>query len=342
MDVQGSEGHVLRGAAELTARGVPIVAELDPRALARHDGLELLLEIAKASYTDFVSLRHARGRDTQRFDLDPIENLVSEVEWLTETQRFTDVLLVRDPPGRPVGGGVPRDGRRAAAAPPAAPVPAPIEPPSTTTARERKTFLRNVHPGFWSVVADVDGASFVVRTSADAPEASIFVEGSHRQHRLLAEVVGTLEQLGLADDARARGFLDLRAGVGLAAIAAVRWHGFANAVAVEPDPETFRALKLAVAVGALEEQVRAVTVLPDGVEPGLVWAVDGGAPAVDGGAPAVAGTPPLVVRLAAGGAAPDGYTHFVRVRKGRSGAPQPIASLARQRDAFVLLLRLQP
>src|SRR5205807_5320043 len=89
MDIQGHEGHVLRGASALTGRGVPVVMELDPEALGRHGGLELLREVARRDYTHYVSMRRIRGGVEPKFDLDPVAKLDEEIEWLRDHNRFT-------------------------------------------------------------------------------------------------------------------------------------------------------------------------------------------------------------------------------------------------------------
>ncbi len=88
MDVQGHEGHVLAGAPELVAAGVPVVTELWPSGLMRSGGLDLLLEIACEGYQTFVDLR---GEERGERAVAELPRLVAALEG---TERFTDVLLL--------------------------------------------------------------------------------------------------------------------------------------------------------------------------------------------------------------------------------------------------------
>jgi FkbM family methyltransferase len=56
IDVQGHEGHVLEGAAELLASGVPIVCEYWPYGLERAGGLERFHTLVAGSRSGFIDL----------------------------------------------------------------------------------------------------------------------------------------------------------------------------------------------------------------------------------------------------------------------------------------------
>ena len=179
MDVQGHEAHVLRGAESLTQRGVPVVLELYPEGLKRHGGLGHVKETLRSRYTHFVPLRGAQG---QR-DAIPIRRLAAEVDRLLAEGLFTDLLVVRAPlsssasrgparlagsvPASPATWRRPRRRRRAA--------------PST---QERREFLTKEARRFSPLVAaEIDGATFLVRTSPGAEERSLFTERSHPRLR---------------------------------------------------------------------------------------------------------------------------------------------------------------
>jgi FkbM family methyltransferase len=87
VDAQGHEGHILAGAGELLATGVPAVVELWPQALAAAGGLDRYLAAATEHYTDVLDLDRADG------ELRPVASLPELVE--TYADGFTDVLLVR-------------------------------------------------------------------------------------------------------------------------------------------------------------------------------------------------------------------------------------------------------
>jgi len=72
LDVQGHEGHVLAGARELLARGVPVVSEFWPYALTRAGGLMMFRQAVEHHGLQLVLLRDGpRGMAagmTMRFD----------------------------------------------------------------------------------------------------------------------------------------------------------------------------------------------------------------------------------------------------------------------------------
>jgi FkbM family methyltransferase len=62
IDVEGHEGHVLKGAATLVERGVPLVLEVDPTGLEARGDPRMLYAVAERSYTHFVDVRRRKGR----------------------------------------------------------------------------------------------------------------------------------------------------------------------------------------------------------------------------------------------------------------------------------------
>jgi FkbM family methyltransferase len=267
MDTQGHEGHILRGAKSLTQLGVPVVLELDPAALERHLGLGYLLETARADYTHFVSMRRLRGRAGElHFDLDPVERLDDELDWLSRAGRHTDVLLLRDPRSRPAAPGPPRS-------PPQPPrpgveAPDPIRPrlrqPDRIPPRERKEFMQEARLLTPLVATRLDRTMFIVRTSVGADEPSLFVNRSHPHIRLLGHAIAVLDELGLGDECRTRTFVQALSGVGVATVDALCSCGFARGLACEPDLSTYRMLKLNVTANGLTGRVRTLPVALDG------------------------------------------------------------------------------
>jgi FkbM family methyltransferase len=268
MDAEGHEGHILRGGESLTERGVPVVMELNPDALGRHGGLEFVKEVAQARYTHYVRLRQARGRTEMRFDLEPTDQLVEEIDWLSREDRFTDVLLVRDPLARPRQSGRPRPPSqpRQGVIPPDPP-PRRLREHDQISARERSGFVKQARPLTPLLAARIDGATYITRTDLGSPELPLFVHRSHPRLQVLDAVISTLDELGLGEAARRGTLVEAEAGVGIATTAGLCRHGFARALACEPDASGYRALKLNIAANGLTERVRALPVGVRGDKP---------------------------------------------------------------------------
>jgi FkbM family methyltransferase len=354
MDVQGHEGQVLRGGELLTERGVPLVIEVDPGALKRHGGLGHMKEILRRRYTHFVPLRR---KPDQPFVVEPVSRLARVIERLLAQGRYTDLLLVRDPTFAPR---------------PRVPVTITGSPPATPgrrrrrrraraiTPEERREFLaKQARPLTPLVAVEIDGATFIVRTSASAEERSLFTERSHPRLRRLDAVMAVLDGLGLGQRARSRSFFDLYAGTGPATVAALAWHGFSRAVSWEPDASLHRILLLNLTANRLRTRARALPVAPRRVGrrgAGLVWLEAGENPEGAVGEALLRGGPPVFLRLEASaawlGRLAETHTHFVKISSGRrSVRPQlrPIGALESLADAtdarraradYVLAIRL--
>jgi FkbM family methyltransferase len=357
IDAQGHEGHVLRGASSLTERGVPVVAEFFPEMMDRHGGLGYFMEVASERYTHYVHLHRARGKAAARFDVTPIAELARETERLLGGARVTDILLVSNPRSRPTHGGGPgraiesQDRARNGYAERT------LRDPATIPAPERRSFLRKAAAVTHLVAAEIEGATFLVRTSADAPERPVFVQRSHPRLERLDAVMAALDGLGIGAAARKRTFVEVRAGTGIATVAALRWHGFARALACEDDQSAYQVLRTSVAVNGLRDRVRALPVrlgggeevrlddlvqrgLIDAGDAGLVW-IEGPGPEhiVEGARTLLEAGPPLMLGLESGTTLDplleDGlvttYTHFACIeRKVSLAAPDgllPMASL---------------
>jgi FkbM family methyltransferase len=360
MDAQGHEGHVLRGASSLTDRGVPVVLELFPKEIDRHGGLDYFRESASDRYTHYVPLHRARGKVEARFDLLPITDLEQEIDRLLTGARVTDILLVRNPPSRPRSGGGPgrpvetrervarEYGDRT------------VRDPSTASPAEKESFLNAASTLTSHVAAEIESATFLVRTSADAPERPLFVERSHPRLELLARALATLDELGLGEEARARTFVEVGAGVGITTVAAMRWHGCSQALACESDRSAYLTLKLNVAANGLRDRVRTLPVslgkggdvsldelvrrgLIASGEAGLLW-IDGRQPGdiLEGARAFREAAPPLVFRSSPAPRLEDTHTHFVRLDEAGTTLV-PIDSLERHgagRSVHILAVRI--
>lgn len=87
LDVQGQEGHVLRGATKL--RGVPVVAAVRRRRIERFHGRQLFADQVKANFRTFVDLRVPRSPRWEAH-----HQSASEIDSVIDAPFSTDVLLL--------------------------------------------------------------------------------------------------------------------------------------------------------------------------------------------------------------------------------------------------------
>jgi FkbM family methyltransferase len=103
------------------------------------------------------------------------------------------------------------------------------------------------------------GALFLVKTEDKHIGRSLFSKRSRGELAVLGRAVAAIEGLLGPDAIAQRAFVDVGANIGTTAIPAVLAHGFATAVAIEPEPENVRVLRMNVLLNDLEDRV---TVLP--------------------------------------------------------------------------------
>jgi FkbM family methyltransferase len=357
MDVEGHEGHVLKGGSLLTELGTPVAMELWPEGIQRHGGLEWLKEIAAAHYSHFVSLRRVHGRQALQFELLPTDELDAEIDWLLDSKRHTDILLVRDPPARPAPSGRTRGQLTRDA--PAGGVLAPAEPRELRRADqiddgERLAFLtlaRDVTP---LVASELGGATFIVRTAQEAEEQPLFLRREHPLLRVFDSAVAVLDDLGLTESVRRGTFVDLGAGTGISTLAALLRHDFASALACEGDPGAYDVLRLNLAANDLTERTRVLPVDPAEVGPDLfvrrglisssdVGLVRVGAPGiVDGASELLRDAPPLLLHTPlppTGMLEAIGYTHVAPAGETREPAALQDLRQPSGRAGWALLVR---
>jgi FkbM family methyltransferase len=369
MDVQGHEGQVLRGARSLTARGIPVVLELDPEALKRHGGLSQTRRTILERYTHFVPLRGGVGEPANLVVV-PVKRLARVIEGLRAEGRFTDVLLVRDPVDPPtpqapfeIAGSIPGKPATRRRRKPRA--------PDAIETVERRDFVRRARGMSPLIAAELERATFVVRTAPGSAELPLFVHRSHPRLRRLNAAVMLLDALGLR---RHGTFVEVGAGPGISSVAALAWHGFSRAVASEQDREERRMLELNLAANrlsaradVLDRQIALDRLAGKKVirsdEVGLLWIEDVRATerALAGARALLRTAPPLVLRLEPGapvseflrtGALSEAYTHFARLSSSPSPPKRarllPIDALpglvdgVARRAVHVLVLRLPP
>jgi len=100
---------------------------------------------------------------------------------------------------------------------------------------------------------------FFVPTSDLRIGARLFVRARSKDMDVLAQALGHLAALGhrMPSDP---GFVDVGANLGTTTITALRHHHFSSAVALEPSPETFKALRVNLVANELESRAHALQV----------------------------------------------------------------------------------
>ena len=100
---------------------------------------------------------------------------------------------------------------------------------------------------------------FFVPTSDFRIGTRLFVRAGSKDMEVLERALGHLAEVGPGLPAEPV-FLDVGANLGSAATTALRHHGFSSAVALEPSPGNFKALRLGLVANGLEARVRALQV----------------------------------------------------------------------------------
>jgi FkbM family methyltransferase len=103
------------------------------------------------------------------------------------------------------------------------------------------------------------GSLFLVKTEDKHIARSLFAKQGRGELAVLGRAVAALEGLLGPDAVRHRAFVDVGANIGTTTIPAVLAHGFGSAVAIEPEPENLRVLRLNTLLNDLEDRI---TVLP--------------------------------------------------------------------------------
>lgn len=104
-------------------------------------------------------------------------------------------------------------------------------------------------------------ATYLVATADEGVGRPLFVERRCAAMMTLQTVMAVLRDLGRRKDSLGATFLDVGANIGTSTISALVEHGFARAVACEPDPQNFHLLRLNLMANQLEERVRALQVV---------------------------------------------------------------------------------
>ncbi len=119
---------------------------------------------------------------------------------------------------------------------------------------QRRLFLLLARHFTPYVASDLGRSLYLVSTADDGIGNEVFLRGDFDREQQDA-AYRILRRLGYGDFA-GRCFVDVGANLGTNCISALMERGFASAVALEPDPETHRILRMNVAANALEARIR--------------------------------------------------------------------------------------
>jgi FkbM family methyltransferase len=122
-------------------------------------------------------------------------------------------------------------------------------------ARARASFFGVAEEFTPYLSVDAQRARYIVSTSDQGVSKSLFMRTARGEMRLLARALQILGGLGLADGVREGTFLDVGANIGTTTITAMCSHGFARAVACEPEPGNQRMLEMNLVLNGLERDV---------------------------------------------------------------------------------------
>lgn len=104
------------------------------------------------------------------------------------------------------------------------------------------------------LAVETDSATYFVSSADQGPGRSLFVDRQRQEMDTLRLALKTLNELGHSGMS-AGAFLDVGANIGTSTIPALVDHGFARAIACEPDPDNYRLLELNVQVNGLHDRV---------------------------------------------------------------------------------------
>lgn len=106
---------------------------------------------------------------------------------------------------------------------------------------------------------EVGDELFVVATDDLGPGRELFVKRDSRDMVILSRALARIDGFGVRRPPSAV-FVDVGANIGTTTIAALRRHGFASGVALEPSPANYRLLRLNLLANDLDRRVRALPV----------------------------------------------------------------------------------
>jgi FkbM family methyltransferase len=123
---------------------------------------------------------------------------------------------------------------------------------------ERAAFYDRAREYAPYLVTAAGGALFMVRTEDRHIGRSLFAKQGRGEFMVLSRAVAVIEGLLGPEAVAHRTLVDVGANIGTTTIPALFSHGFESAVAIEPEPENFRLLRMNAVLNGLEHQVRAL------------------------------------------------------------------------------------
>ena len=141
------------------------------------------------------------------------------------------------------------DGRRARA------LPAALPGAARQRAQSRSAFLDEAAAITPYVAVGIGDELFFVPSGDAGVGRRVFVDGWRSDMTVLERAVG---QLGPPPDGAV--FVDVGANIGTTTVMALRRHGFASAVAIEPSPENFKTLRINLVANGIDARVEALPV----------------------------------------------------------------------------------
>jgi FkbM family methyltransferase len=129
--------------------------------------------------------------------------------------------------------------------------------PADTRASERKRFFHDARPLTPYVSVEVKELMFFVSTN-DSLGRGLFARRWRQDLGHLERAVRLLKEHSLYRPGST--FVDVGANIGTTTVGAMRWHGFARAVALEPEPHNFLTLRLNLVANDIESSVTAFQV----------------------------------------------------------------------------------
>lgn len=104
------------------------------------------------------------------------------------------------------------------------------------------------------------GALFLVKTEDKHIGRSLFMKQGRGEFMVLSRAVAAIKGLQGPEAVEHRTFIDVGANIGTTTVPAILSHGFESAVAMEPEPENLRVLRLNLVLNELEDRVKALPV----------------------------------------------------------------------------------
>ncbi len=126
-------------------------------------------------------------------------------------------------------------------------------------ARREAFFAEAARFSPYLAVETATGETFFVSTSDLGIGKRVFVYGRRKDMDVLACAMRLAAELGAEPPAEPV-LLEIGANIGTTTVTALRSHGFASAVALEPSPGNFRLLRLNLVANGLDDRVRAIRV----------------------------------------------------------------------------------